>query len=102
MIDFLNDAECKIIWDAWMKWHSVEGSSFDALWFGYSDLSDQTRIDVKKLKKFIKVLRDGNIAYSSSLWSEEGMLRGKGNFIHDKYLYKPWDEIKIILDKDKI
>ena len=100
MFDFLTEEECVKIWEEWLKWHHVECSSFDQLWFGYDDLSDLSGIDVKRLKKFMKVLRDNNIAYSTTLWSEEGTLRGKGNFIIERYVEKSWEEIKEILEKN--
>ena len=98
MIDFLTNEECVKIWKAWYEWHHVEGSEFDEVWFGYNELLDQTGIEIKLLKKFMKALRDKGICYHSPCVDPDGNPRGSGNFIIERYIEKSWSEIKIILE----
>lgn len=99
-MDFLTDKECSTIWKSWRLWHHVESCEFDQIWFGYGDLSDITGIDIKLLKKFIKIIRDNKIAYHSPCVDSEGAPKGSGNFIYDRYIEKSWEEIKLILIKN--
>lgn len=92
------DLECSLILDKWMEWNHIETGEFDQVWFGYAELSDQTLIDIKTLKRFMKLMRDNNIAYYCSCVNCEGIPQGSGNFIYDKHLGKSWEEIKELLE----
>lgn len=94
-----NDIANKIFekWKAWTHW----GGEFDQIWFGYDSLSDETGVDVKTLKKFMKLLIKNKIAYHSPTVNNDYEINGSGIFMHEKYNDKEWNEIKEVIDNER-
>jgi hypothetical protein len=93
-IDF---EEAEKIFNVWRSWHHWEPGGFDRIWLGYSGLSDATGIEIKKIKKFIKFMRDNGFACHSTTIDDCGALNGSGSFLYERYIDSNLAELLWIL-----
>jgi hypothetical protein len=82
-IDF---EEAEKIFNVWKSWHHWEHGDFDQVWCGYSVLRDETGIEIKKIKKFIKFMRDNGFAFHTQTINEYSAPSGSGSFLYDRYI----------------
>lgn len=95
----ITNEQCEKIWDVWAgDWHHQEYGEFDQVWSTYSTLFEQADVDIKILKKFIKIFRDKGLAYYTPCIDTEGKPKGSGTFLRIGYEDKSWQEIRKIVD----
>jgi hypothetical protein len=85
--------EAEKIFKVWKSWHHWDHGGFDQIWCGYSVISDETGIEIKKIKKFIKFMRDNGFAYYTPIVNECSAPSGSGSFLYDRYIDYSLDEL---------
>ena len=91
--------EAEIIFKVWKTWHKL---GYDPMWYGYEILSDETKIEIKKLKEFMKFMRDNHFAYHCPVVDGDGVPHGSGNFLYEsrakmngfKDIVDRWEDVK--------
>lgn len=81
------------LWEVLYNWNHSDAGEFDQIWNGYSNLSDETGISEKELKKIMKKLRDANIMMHAPTINSDYIPSGSGNFLMWPYSEKPLGEL---------
>jgi hypothetical protein len=90
----ITEEEAKKIWEVWAgEWHHKNGE-FDQVWLTYSALEESTGVDIKRLKKFIKLFRDKGLAVHNPCINSDYEPSGSGIFLIKGFSDYTWQEIK--------
>ena len=81
------------IWAIWEgEWHH-ECGEFNEMWHRYEKLEEQTGIPIKKLKQFMREMRELRVSYFTTTINSDFKPCGSGNFIYAKYIGLSFDEV---------
>lgn len=68
-------------------------SEWIGYWFGYNILEEETGIPKKTLQKIMAILKDASIVIYTTAVDLDGVLCGRGYFLHDEYIEKSYEQI---------